>query len=433
MSTALTLLLTWAVASATGDPTVGGAPDGPARPPPVDVVQAPSSPLRSAQVATEPTAWLLPDTVLTPPEGLRLVLKRSPSPGITTIRAFIPLDETFEEAGIGRVLAGLAAERVRGTVARIGATFEASRTPTGIAYAVTGSDEDFDYLAFILRRALAEPGEQAVVVRRIAGRAQRTLERESETGRGWISADLSAKLCPTLAPEAGVASTLSTLTPAGVQRFWRRTHRRERASLIVVSRASRPLVFSALRSLGLPPTDASEGAPPSTSAPPARPQLQVLRRWYGEAHPLPLDARAETLVLARSIDGALGPSPQDYDLFVEFKSTRCADALLVLGTAYRAGDRQMRARVGNLLDELAGSLREGTVRNTASAVGADLLRAAALPASLADALGREGADRGDPGGLARLHARLAEIELEDLATYLEGLARLEPLRSEVRP
>ena len=88
--------------------------------------------LPAVQVA-EGTSWLRPDTVLRPPGGLPLVLKTSPTAGITTIRAFVPLDESFAEAGSGRVLAQVAAGRVRGAAARVGATFVALRTPSGIA------------------------------------------------------------------------------------------------------------------------------------------------------------------------------------------------------------------------------------------------------------------------------------------------------------
>lgn len=379
------------------------------------------------------TSWLRPDTVLRPPGGLPLLVTTSPSEGLTTVRVFVPFDESFAEAGTGRVLAQAAAERVRGTAARVGAQFSALRVPAGIAYSVTGSDEDFDYLASILRSAMAEPTAQDVVVRRLAARARTTIEREQETGRGWVSSDLAARLCPTAPPEAGMSGSLSSISARRLIRFWARTHVRNRASVVVVTRAPLPLVLSSLRTLGLAEggvqSPASEVAPSSGSAP----SLQVLRRWYGEARPLPEEAAAETEVLARLLDDAVTVSGQDYDLFIELRRVRCSSALLAVGTAYRAGDGAMRTRVSGLLGELTESLSEARVREAASDVRATLLAEVSTPAGMAGALGREGGDTGSPDGLAGLYERLGSIGLADMSAFLDALAGLTPLRSELRP
>ncbi len=362
-----------------------------------------------------------------------MLLKASPAQGLSTIRVFFPLDESFAEAGSGRVLARVAAERVAGSAARVGATFEAVRTPDGIAYSVTGADEDFDYLSWILRQAVAEPTESDVIVRRWANRAQVALEQSRETGRGFVQADLLGRLCPALPPEAGLSASLGSTSRERLRRFWLRTHTRDRASIVVVSRASVPLVLSAVRTLDLP-----EGAGPAPEggvdgvAPPPH-GLQVLRRWYGEARLLPTGAAAETHVLGELLTAAAAQPGRDYEIFLEVRQTRCADALILLGSAYRSGDRDMRAWISGLLGRVSGQLTETEVREAAAAARRALARSAASPAGLAAALGRQGADAGDANGLSRLYDRLGALDRATMVAFLDRVAATTPLRSEVRP
>ncbi len=408
MPTALSLL--WLVGTAlwTGPP----APQAP---------QAPRS------------AWLRPDTVLHPPGAVPLLIKSSPAEGLTAIRVFFPLDESFTEAGMGRILARVAAERVAGGAARVGATFEAIRTPDGISYTVTGADEDFDYLSWILRQAVSEPTESDVVVRRWSSRARLSLEQARETGRGWVQADLLGRICPEVPPEVGLSAPLAGASREGVRRFWRRTHTRDRASVIVVTRAPWPLVLSALRTLDLP-EEAGPGPAGTTDAvvPPAR-SPEVLRRWYGEARPLPGDAPAETRVLGELLRTYATDSGRDYEIFLEVRRARCSAALLAMGTAYRSGDRDMRSRISGLPEWLANEATEGNVRAAAADARRTLARGAADPSGLAAALGREGADAGDPDGLSRLYDRLGLLGQTEMAAFLGRISALTPLRSEVRP
>ncbi|RMH18601.1 MAG: hypothetical protein D6701_06085, partial [Gemmatimonadetes bacterium] len=104
----------------------------------------------------------VPDTVLRPPGEPPVALVHSAGPGVAVVHAeiVVPAGARASTPDL-EVLRTLALERMHGVARRVGARVDARLRPWGLAYTVSGPEEQFEYLAAALRAGLAAPDAPA--------------------------------------------------------------------------------------------------------------------------------------------------------------------------------------------------------------------------------------------------------------------------------
>ena len=177
---------------------------------------------------------LRPDSVLVAPGGPRIVRLSRPGSGLTALRLSVRITEAPIEAGAAMVLQMLGLDRARAAAWPVGARVEGNRTPWGIAYTVAGPSEEFDYLAYVLRLAVSEPDPDRVSLERARTQARLEAERTAETAAGRLGARLRAAAMPEALPLEGTSASLDGVTRETLRNLWRRTHRREDMTIVLV-------------------------------------------------------------------------------------------------------------------------------------------------------------------------------------------------------
>ena len=363
----------------------------------------------------------------------QVVLAESPSPGLSAIRIFVPVSEQFGEAGAGRVLTELATERVRGVAARTGAKFAAVRSGSGIAYTVSGSDLNFDYLFLVAARAVAAPSDEGIALRRAIQQVRTQLEPAAETGRGWVIADLTDRMCPTVPPWLGSSQELSRFDGQRLQGFWSRTHARGGLVVTVATALPSATVLAGLDLVGsrLPAAISPGVERQSGTAHAERARApSVLRRWYGEARPVPSGFEAEAVVVGELISSGMAPDVEDFELFAELRETACGTAMVTVGSSYRGGSRAMRRRVTSFVEDLTSGLHAEAVAEASATVQLRLLSEADTPEGRARAVGSLFEGRAETPALVDA---LGELRLDDVTGFLNVLRARDPLRAELNP
>ena len=374
-----------------------------------------------------------PDTVLTPRGGPQLIRLSAPGSGLTTLRLSIPLEETPIEAGTGLMLQMLGLDRARAAATTLGVRVEGSRTPWGIAYTVVGPSEEFDYLAFLLREAVAEPRPDRVELERARARAVEESLRTTETGGGRLATELRAAAIPGAIPLAGTPTTLAGVTDATLRDLWRRSHRREVMSLVMVGPEPLELVLasfedvgSGARSSGLPPTTRTVREPPAT-----RPE--VLRHWYGEARVVGDVHDPRGAVVAALVSRKLRETRGSFESDVQLWDIGNVRVLVVTGTSYPAGAAIMRRRVQGILAEATSAIRSEEVAPAVSALRFELLAAARTPWGLAQQVGRYLDATGEPDAAYQNVLALDRVNPDVIRLYVADLQRRPPATAELRP
>lgn len=377
------------------------------------------------------TASLRPDSVLTPPGGPKLIRLTAPGSGLTTLRLSVRVDETVAEAGAGQILVLLGLERARAAAAPMGARVEGARTPWGIAYTVVGASDDFDYLAYVLREAVAEPRLERIEFERARVRAREDADRLRETGSGRLSVDLRAAAVPGSAPLIGTVESIDALTATDVRDLWRRTHRRERMALVIVGAEPLELVLASLKDIG-----ASGRAPfrPTQSPPVARSsRIDVLRTWYGEAWVAGDVRDPRGAVLAALIAARLRDADATGQTEVELWEVGSSRVLALTGAAYPAGAAAMRRSVSGLVPQIATRLAPDEVAPAVAALRFDLFHVARTPWGLAGLVGRYHDATGSADAAYQHVVELDRVDAASMRAYLQELQRRGPARAEIRP
>jgi hypothetical protein len=374
---------------------------------------------------------LRPDSVLTPPGGPKLVRLTAPGSGLTTLRLSIQVDETPAEAGAAEMLVRLGLERARAAGAPRGARVEGVRTPWGLAYTVIGASDDFDYLAYLLREAVAEPRLDRVDFERTRVRVREEAARLRETGAGRLSAELRAGAVPGSLPLIGTPESLDALTAGVVGDLWSRTHRRDRMSVVVVGAEPLELVLASLKDVG-----AQGRAPltPSLPAPvPRSSKAEVLRNWYGEAWVAGDVRDPRPAVLASMLASRLRGAQEDVQTGVELWDVGRTRVLVVTGTAYPAGAVAMKRRITGVLPEAAARLAGDEVAPAVASLRFDLLAGARTPWGLAGLVGRYHDATGVADAAYQHVVELDRIDVASMKAYLGELQRRGPTRAEIKP
>lgn len=387
-------------------------------------------PADRAASAAEP---FLPTTVIAAPGGPRLVVLATPYSPVVALRLSVPVEETFAEAGAGQILLELALERAAPAAARLGARFEAARTPWGLAYTVTGAGADFDHLASLLRLAAAEPRPDRLSFQRARDRVRSEVERSLETADGLLHARLLDRVGGGKPPTLGSLSSLTRMSVRELAAFWARTHQKSRMTLVLAGAVSVEAVLAAFHEIGAPPAATAPEPPQPAVERPSPPRVQVLRTWYGQAIDAGASGDPRAAVAAVLMGERIGTGSSSYEVGVELWETGPRLALAISGAALSRDSPAMRSRVQGLLAETASTLTDGQVDRAVSRVRMEMLTAGRTHDGLVRIVGRHLDASGDPGEARSYLAALDELDLGAMRSYLVEVRRAAPIEAEIRP
>jgi predicted Zn-dependent peptidase len=374
---------------------------------------------------------LAPDTVFRIPGGPTIAVFETGASETVSIRVAVPFTEAPGEAGVGQLLRVQAQARMEPLAARIGARAEVHRTPSALAYQVSGSVQDLDFLAWILREGMAAPEERRLEAARRQVRSE--LERRIETPEGTLALRLRASLAPGAPPLQGSLGTLDRVQTGHLAYAWARTHARRELRIVAAGRVDPTLLLAALADLGLPDTGPGPARPPpeSTGEPPGDPE--VIRHWTARAYRIDEHVGGQALVAARHLAELVRESPGDYEASVELWELGSGGALVVSGAAYDRSRHEMHTRVIGLLEEGTRNLDETRIRTLSSELRAELRLAGRSPWGLADLVGQAWDSGNGPDGAGRLLEELRRVEATDVRRLLEVLSGQSPVAEELRP
>jgi len=375
----------------------------------------------------------LPDTVLTPPGGPAIVFLTSPSPGVTALRLSVPFVEGPTEAGAERLLELLARERMRGLAAPVGARVWSSRTPWGIAYTVEGAEADFEYLAYLLRQAVAEPRVEDPSFTRARRRLEEELARSRETPGAAIEAMLRRRIEPEAPPPGGTEVSLAALDAARTLEVWRRSHQASGMTLVVATSLPAEVVLAATRGVGAPEEDAAPPLDAPLPAPRTSSRPETLRSWLGLGYRMGPPTDPATAVVAKLLADRLRTVVRGYEARVELWEAADAHILAITGAGYRRARGAMRRTLGNLVPQARRELDAERVRRAVARVRRDLLFGARTPAGLVAAVGRARDATGEPQAAAGYLSSLESVGVIQVRAVLEAMTEQPPIRVEIEP
>jgi hypothetical protein len=359
------------------------------------------------------------------------VLLRTTGQGVAALRLSISLQEGPAEAGAGRILRTLALEKMESLARPVGARVAAARTPWGLAYSVEGAAADFEYLAYLLREAVAEP----VPSRGVLADARTTLGEEAarffETPRGLLTADLRAQVAPGVTHPEGTPSTVRGLDQARIREVWRRSHQASSMTLVVSAPVVPEVILAVSRTMGAADSD---GAPPlDAPAPPSvgSPNAQSIRAWYGEAFSGEEVGDVHGPVVALLVAEWLRQTRGDYETSVELWEFPDRWVLAILGAAYPGKARPMRTAVTSAVAGALEGIDSGAVEIAVARIRRTHLLDARTPAGLVEAVGRAMEATGDAGGAARQAEALDRVDVSSVSQVLEALLQRGTARAEV--
>lgn len=387
----------------------------------------------AAPATPEPASPFVPDTVLTPPGGPRILLLTSPGEGVAALRLAVPLQEGPAEAGAGSLLRDLALERMRTLARPVGAEVSAVRTPHGIAYSVEGAAADFEYLAYLLRQAVASPDVEGPAFQEARLRLETEVAADVETPARRIAGLLRAQVAPGYPPLQGTRGSVAGLDAARVEEVWSRSHQASAMTLVVSAPVAPEVVLAATRGMGAP----EEAAGPPLDAPPASeprpPSPEAIRTWYGEAREAGAVGDPSGPVVARLVAARLQALGGPFEVGVELWELPDRWALVVIGAARPSDAQAMRRAVSGALAGVRDGLDGKAVAAAVAELRRDLLVEARTPAGLVAIVGRAAETRTDPRAAADDAAALASVDVDTIRRRLDEMLRLPPSVAQVRP
>jgi predicted Zn-dependent peptidase len=327
----------------------------------------------------------------------------------------------------------MALERMRTLARPVGAQVSAARTPWGLAYSVVGAAADFEYLAYLLREAVAAPDVLGPGFAEARLRLQERAAVAVETPAGRVAAELRGQLAPGAAPLEGTPASARALDPARVREVWMRSHQSSAMTLVVAAPLVPEVVLAATRGLGAP----EEAAAPPPEAPvpggsrPSPPQ--ALRSWYGEAWAVGAPGDPRGVVLASLVADRLRGQGQETEASVELWDLPDRQALAVVGSSWPRSAQAMRRKVSGALASVRDGLDEGAVAQAVARARRDAMMAARTPAGMVATVGRAMEADGDPLSASRAAEALGSVDLASVRGLLDGLLAQRPRTSQVRP
>lgn len=378
---------------------------------------------------------LAPDTVMLPHDGPRIVLLATPGAGVAALRLSVPLVEGRVEAGAAILLRDLALERMQGLARPIGAQVSGVRTPWGLAYTVAGAAADFEYLAYLLREAVAPPARGPSAAFQEARERLATLAMEaSESPQRRVAAELRSQVSPGLLPTEGTPGSVAALDLARLHAVWARTHQASSMTLVVAAPVAPEVLLAATRGMGA--AQASAAPPVDAPAPtePGRGATQTLRTWYGEAWSAPGPISAEAAVAALLVSRHLQRSRvSGLELSVELWELPDRWVLAAVGAAYPRDVQAMRRTVSTALSAVRAALEPSAVADAVSQLRRERILLSRTPWGLVSAVGRNLDATGDPTAALAAAEALDRVGTEGVRALLDDLLRRPPHTAQVRP
>ncbi len=372
------------------------------------------------------------DSVLTPPGGPRTVMVHAEGTAVIALRLHIPVAEAPSEAGAGEILRRMGVGRAFSVADQVGARLEASRTATGITYTVTGPGADFDHLVWVLRTATAHPGLQRF--QQVRSELRSELEGHRETAAGVLARTLRTRAAPSSPPPEGTLATLQGMEHETLLGIWRRTHRRDALTLVLVGTVAPEAALAALMDLGSSGGEEAEEAHLTADLPQEpTPDPEVIRHWYGEAYPVPDVDDPRALVAAVLFSERLRSTPGNFEVGVELWEVDDRTLLAFTGAAYPRSASALRARIEGLREEVASEVSSESVERARLRLWRDLLHQTQTPWGLANLMGRWMELSGDSGAAARYVEALENVDREAMEEFLRALAAAASSTGEVRP
>jgi predicted Zn-dependent peptidase len=348
-------------------------------------------------------------------------------------RLSVPVEEGPSEAGAGQVLRDLALDRMRGLAGPVGARVSATRTPWGLAYSVEGAAADFEYLAYLLREAVAEPEDDALTLERYRQRLWEDVARRTETPSGRLISDLRRAVAPHLPPLRGSPATVGGLDAARIRSVWWRSHRPEAMTLVVAAAVVPEVVLASVKGMG---ATGSQGGPPldAPALTTARsPSPQSLRTWYGEAFAGGAPSDPHGPVAALLISGFLPEEAQGFEAGIQLLALRDGWLIVVAGAAYRGEVRAMKATVSGALSQTRAGLTPQTVNQAVERLRRDILFEARTPEGLVEQIGRAMDIAGQPSAASDYLTELGRVDVVSLGVYLDRMISAGPATAEITP
>jgi predicted Zn-dependent peptidase len=295
-----------------------------------------------------------------------------------------------------------------------------------------GAAADFEYLAYLLREAVAPPDVEGPAFQEARLRLLGEAAEAVETPAGRVAAELRAQVAPELPPLAGTPASVQALGGARVREVWMRTHQASAMTLLVSAPVVPEVVLAATRGMGAP----EEGAAPPLDArlpAPRVPEPQALRSWYGEAWTVAAPGDPRSLVIASLVADRLRRGPQEMQASVELWELPGRAVLAVVGSAPGPGAAAMRRTVSGTLAAVRSSLDRTSVASAVAALRQDLLLESRTSAGLVALVGRALEAEGDPWAADRQREALLSLDEAAVRALLDEMLRQAPRSAQVRP
>jgi predicted Zn-dependent peptidase len=421
MLAALMALLPQVVAA---DP---GAEIGPPLPPPAVAV-----PAEALSTSAPPLDPFTPESVITVPNGPRIVKLPSQGSPVVAIRLSIPVTESLNEAGAGKLLQVLATQRLQGRASAVGLQFEGVRTAWGIAYTVVGSRAETEELVALLRDAVGQPELPDYEFERQRRALWEEVLRTAETPGSRILFELHARAAPGSSPIDGTPATLERMTRVTLQDVWSRTHRATTMSVVVAGDISDDDLRDAFRDFGGARGQAPTRGGTSPQAAAGR-NTQVFRQWYGQAYRIADPADPHGAVVAQLASDWLRRSSGAFEAEVQLIELGSSQLLVALAAAYPQEATAMRQQMPRLLPNARQAFTNESVRSAVSRVRQEMLQRARTPAGLVSVVGRHIDASGEPASVRRFLSALDDVTLESTRAFASRLETQPVLAAEVRP
>ncbi len=384
------------------------------------------------------TLRVSPDDAFLLPSGSRVLLYRSgwstvrPAAPLT-LRMFLPLGESQEEAGAGQILRTQAEMRMRSVADRFGIAVQVERTSEGLAYWASGPAGELDTMIWAFNEAMRAPDASAFPTLR-RDQLARVL-RDEETPEGVLARRMRVRLGSTRPPLRGTRSALESMDAGHVAALWARSHAQRALQVVAVGPIAPSTLLAALSDLALPVDAPQIQRPPSGPQVPARGSPETIRFWMAEAWAIdrPRDPRA--LVAVRLLGDAARQRSQvgELDMGAELWELDGRWYLVLSGATYPARARSLQPSLEGLLPAVQAALDDDRVRTEALRLRRDLLQLAASPQGMARLVGEALETGEDPIVLAAFLQELQILEITDMRRFLDRLRSEAPIREELRP
>jgi predicted Zn-dependent peptidase len=313
---------------------------------------------------------------------------------------------------------------------RIGARAEVHRTPQGLVYQVSGTIADLDFLGWILRTGVQAPDATRMEETRRAIQVEN--DRRMETPQGVLAARLRADLAPDLPSVFGTNGTIGRIDVVQLRAIWERSHRLDRARLVVAGRVTPELALALASDLGLPEGDAPDYPPGSDPGSP-RPDPEVNRHWIAEGYRLQVTEEVAGLVAGQWLAEDVRAAGHDFEVGVEIWDLGGTRALVLTSAAFpRSADAQ-RAWLDRVFEDAAARITGADVSRVAGTVRTQIAMAARTPWGLAELVGQAWDAGNGPEGIETLLTNLETLTVAQVSELFLTLAASTPLREELSP